>query len=107
MAVKVYCSACDLFIKDVEATDLGKLTGKEKCEECGEKIRTLYKVLDDKVKEYTDFIDTRHVQAKKKFDNLDAAHGKFIADAQSLLKTTRAELDTHLQNILVGRTTKR
>jgi len=106
MAVKVHCSACDIFIKDVEANELNKLTGNEKCEECGEKIKDLYKILDDKIKEYNDTINKRHEQAKRKFDNLDASHQKFLADAQSLLKTTKVQIDTHLQSILVGRGTK-
>ena len=46
MAVRVFCSACDEFIKDVEAGELQRLTGKEKCEDCGKKIRELSKELD-------------------------------------------------------------
>ena len=106
MAVKVFCSACDTFIKDVETGQLQKLTGNEKCDECGDKIRELYKILDDKIKDFITEIDRKLVLVKKKFDGLDAAHGKFLGDAQSLHRTTKVELDTHLQSILQAKSTR-
>ncbi len=106
MAVKVHCSACDVFIKGVDGAEISKLTGKEKCVECGEKIRALYKDLDEGIDNYKKTMEKKLQQLTKKIDGLDAVYNKFISDAHSLHRTTKAELDTHLQNILVGRTTK-
>ncbi len=103
MAVKVFCSACDKFIKNVDGVELQKLTGKEKCEECGKKIQELYQVLDEKVKHYNAELDQMLGLAKKKYSTFDAAHSKFLADAQSLYTTTKAEIDSQLQNILEGK----
>ncbi len=102
MAVRVFCSACDEFIKDVEAGELQRLTGKEKCEDCGKKIKELYQSLDVHHKEYVAELEKKYAAAKRKYSNLDQVHNKFHADAQSLYTTTRAELDSHLNSILEG-----
>ena len=103
MAVKVFCSACDAFIKDVDIQELQKLTGKEKCTDCGKKIQELYQFLDARIAKFNTDIENSVSQAKKKFGTLDAAHNKFYSDGQSFYKTTRAEIDSHLQSILEGK----
>ena len=103
MAVKVFCSACDEFIKDVDIAELQKLTGKEKCTDCGKKFAELYQLVDKLIKDYTAEIEKMLGQAKKKYSTLDEVHNKFHSSAQSLFTTTRAEIDSHLHSILEGK----
>jgi len=102
MAIKVFCNICEKFIKNAEQSEFQKLTGNEMCTECGEKVKGLYQILDEKIKDYTAELERKLFQAKKKFATLDATHAKFTADAQSLYTTTKAELDSQIQNILAG-----
>ncbi len=102
MAIKVFCNICEKFIKNAEQPEFQKLTGKEMCTDCGEKVKGLYQVLDERIKDYNADLEKKLAFTKKKFATLDAAHAKFHADAQSLYTTTKAELDSQIQNILVG-----
>lgn len=107
MAVKVYCSACDVFIKNADVQELKVLTGKEKCEDCGKKIQALYQVVDERVAHYNAELEQRLDTAKRKFATLDKAHNRFYTDGKSLYSTVKAELDAHLENILEGKSGKK
>jgi len=107
MAVKVYCSACDVFIKNADVQELKVLTGKEKCVDCGKKIEELYQFVDTRIANFNKDIENRLGRIKKKFNTLDTIANKFHTDAQSLYTTTRAELDSHLQSILEGKSGKK
>lgn len=95
MAIKVFCQSCEKFIKNAEEHEFQKLTGKEMCVECGDKVKQVYKSLDDKIKEFNAYIE--------KTGNLTkTAYTSFHAQAQSLYTTTRAEIDAEMRNILEG-----
>ena len=102
MAIKVFCSICEKFVKKAEQFEFQKLTGKEMCEDCGKKINGLYQVLDEHIKQYNAELEKKLGLVKKKFSTLDAAYDKFHADARSLYTTMKAELDSQLRNIIEG-----
>jgi uncharacterized Zn finger protein (UPF0148 family) len=100
MSVKTFCSICESFIKDVEANELQKLTGKEICAGCGAKVKESQAFLSESIAKYKTEIEKMLSEAKKKFGSLDAAYSRFMSDGTSLYKTTEAELKARLENIL-------
>ena len=103
MAVKVFCGICEKFIKNVEEFELQRLTGKETCEECGDKVRELYQVFDKLIEDCKAEVEKSLAQTKKKFSTLDATYDRFCANIQSIRTTTRAEIDSQLQNVLTDK----
>ena len=57
MAVKVHCSICEKFIKNVEQYDFQKLTGEEICKKCGDRVSKVYGELDGLIGESTKEIE--------------------------------------------------
>ena len=100
MAVKVHCSVCDVFIKNVEPFELQKLTGKEICADCAKKIADTMKVLDTSQKEYLAQIEKLHKEAKSKYMKLDEIYNHFSAQAKDMLVRMRAELEDMIQRVL-------
>lgn len=102
MAVKVFCNICEKFIKNAEQFEFQKLTGKEMCETCGGRVNDLFQVLDDSIKDYNNRVDAMVANVKKKYAMLDKAYNKFNSDAIGLHTTKKAEIESHLKNILEG-----
>ncbi|MCK5612138.1 hypothetical protein KAR91_60260 [Candidatus Pacearchaeota archaeon] len=90
MAVNVVCNICKNFIK--EATEFQSLTGNEICSRCGNKIDELFRDLESSKKKYDNDIQALFVDAKKKFDKLEAIYNRYHSDAKSFYTTFRAEL---------------
>lgn len=100
MAVKTFCNICERFIKDIDAPNTQKLTGKEICEDCGKKVGEAQAFLDTSISKYKADLERLLTETKKKFNGLDAAYKKFFADATSLYSTTDAELKARLEDII-------
>ncbi len=98
MAVKVICSICDNFIK--EATEFQSLTGNEICDRCGKKIDRLFEQLESSKKKYDNEIQVLFVDAKKKFDKLEAIYNRYHSDAKSFYTTFRAELQSAKEGVM-------
>jgi Skp family chaperone for outer membrane proteins len=100
MAVKVCCSICDTFIKDVLENEIGKLNGREICDECGRKVSTVLKQLDDLEKKHVDEIQKAHAKAVQRYKKLDTDYRKFMTDSKDLYFRARQELNDTLKDIL-------
>jgi len=42
MSVKIFCNACQRFIKDASKNDLNILTGQEVCQDCEQKVKSAF-----------------------------------------------------------------
>ena len=81
MAVKIFCNACQKYIKDATKNDLNGLTGQEGCVDCQQKVKTAF---DDVEKVARRGI----VQIERKRDDLRAELERMVkkvikADEQS------------------------
>ena len=46
MAVKLFCNACQQFIRDIDGKELGTLHGDEICESCKSHIESVFNDVD-------------------------------------------------------------
>lgn len=100
MAVKVHCSVCEKFIKDIHGKDISALTGKEICSECGDKIDGLFKNMEDAVADFIAKSKVEYEELQKRMVALTKAHSKYESDAKSLLTTMSAELRRRQRDLL-------
>lgn len=100
MAVKVHCSICDKFIQEMEKYEFDKLTGKELCGECGEKVKKVIDELVAKEKEHVAKISEVFTNMMAKYKKLQAAHDSNIAQVQDMYRVARNELSAVLKDIL-------
>ena len=102
MAVKVHCSICDKFIKDVSNHEFQRLTGEEICEGCGKKVKSVYGKLDKLVSDSEKEIE----ESRKKMLKITGAFNEIIkkyTDHVKSFHTTRtAEIDSKMRDILGG-----
>ena len=100
MAVKVHCSICDKFIKDVDNYDFQKLTFQEICKKCGERVDNVYGKLDQMVSELEKDILDKKKRMTVVTNAFNDAIKRFSVDLQSFHTTRRAELDSRMKDIL-------
>jgi len=100
MAVKIHCSICDKFIKEIDSYDFQKLTGEEICTKCGKKVSEVYSELDGMV----DAFKKELALKQKRMDQITGAFKHTIKKYEDFInsfKTTRtAELDNRMKDIL-------
>lgn len=102
MAVKVNCSICDKFIKNVEPYEFQKLTGKEICEDCGKKVREVYTELDDMVIKAKKNLEETQRKSTRTMDVLLKSVKRYTDELQSFHTTRKAEIDNRMKDILGG-----
>jgi len=68
MAIKIFCSSCEQFIRNASPSEISNLTGQEICENCA-----------NKQSEYIVSIEKAATRAHRKID--DAIH-RFSADCE-------------------------
>lgn len=100
MAVKVYCSMCDSFIKDVHNSDFRELTGKEICGNCAGFIRDFRAEVEGVISTQRKQISEEHDKMNRRYATLRKAHDKYDAELNSKLATLTATLDRRLEELL-------
>ena len=101
MAVKIYCSICERYIKNAGDDEISKLTGKEICSTCSKKMSDLKSYIDSKIEGYEKDLMKMLSDAKKKFGELDKVHNKFFSEARSLQTTLKAEINSRMGSEVV------
>ena len=64
MAVKIFCNACQRFIRDAKAHELSELKGTEICQECEGRIKGLWDEVESVAKKGTVKIENAVSKAK-------------------------------------------
>jgi len=100
MAVKIVCSMCEVFIKDANANELNRITGKEICKDCAAKLDEAHGFITVSIKQFKQDLEKLVADAKKNFNMLDATYKKFINEATGLQTTTTAEIKRRLEDVL-------
>jgi len=47
MALKLFCAFCEKYIRDLNKSDIGDVTGRELCEDCQVKMEDVFKKIRD------------------------------------------------------------
>ena len=100
MAVKTFCTICEKFIKDVTDYELKKLTGKEICTECADRVNGIIKNLGVKNQEHIQKLNVAHQTMMEKYKKLQSAHNSNVERINGMYRVARAELDSVLKEIL-------
>ena len=100
MAVKIECNICTKFIKDVRPEELGSITGKEICTDCGHRIDTAFGLVAKEEEAFKSDLEGMFTFAKKKFMSLDDVYNKMQNKANDLFLRTRKELESLKNNII-------
>jgi len=100
MAVKVFCSICDRFIKDVDNSEFGRLDGREICTDCGGKVDEIFADLNKGVADFKKALAEKHADMSKRYASLKKGHDRFEADIKSLYTSMSAELNRRKEDIL-------
>jgi len=85
---------------NVEPSEILKLTSKEICSDCGIKVKEAQLFLSETIRTYKAEIERMLSETKKKAGVIDAVYNRFISDANSLYKTTEAELKRRMEDVL-------
>ena len=100
MAVKVFCSICEKFIKDVPENEIGTLNGREICEPCGKKVSTILSELDTLKGKHDEELKKAHATAMQKYKRLEGDYVKYSTKANDLYFRAQQELKDTLKDIL-------
>ena len=100
MAVKIVCSMCQVFIKDVQTNEINRITGKEICKGCVAKLDEAHGFITTSIKQFKQDLEELVAEAKKNFNMLDAVYKKFINEITGLQTTTTAEIKKRLEDVL-------
>jgi len=103
MAVKVHCSICDKFIKDVDNYEFQKLTGKEMCNKCGAKVSGMYQKIDNLKDDFAKEAILIQQRMKKTTESFNKVMERYSKDIASFYTTRTAEIDSRMQDILEGK----
>ena len=102
MAVRVHCSICEKFVRNVEQYDFQKLTGHEICKKCGERVSKVYGELDKLVTDSTKEIEEHRKKMAKVTGAFNEIVKKYTENIKSFHITRTAELDNRMKDILKG-----
>ena len=104
--LKLHCTICNKFIMDVDSSAASRLTGKEMCNACKERVAAIYKELGDQHEKY-------QIELQKKYETVKGEQAALIKritqDQQSIrviVGNIKGELENIIRNMLEERMTK-
>jgi hypothetical protein len=70
MAVKIFCSACQQFIKDATRVEIRTVTGEEICSDCEKGVKNAFDEVEKSARRAIVQIETVRDQAKANLERL-------------------------------------
>jgi len=106
MALNITCRVCGAFIKEVPIDKVSTITGKELCVLCDEKIKKIYKEIDELQKDTIVKVNEVWDKAREELKQVETFRQRIIHRCEALFNQKAAEVDTVIQNILEGKKKK-
>lgn len=107
MSVKLYCNACEKFLKEMDEKETRSITGKELCKSCEERINQAFKGIDNAQKKYQSEIDALYNEVKKEYNKFASLHLQKKSQVNIILSNVRPEIEKLVQEIFKNRKTRR
>jgi len=100
MAVKIECSICGVFIKQVEPYEFQKLTGKEFCKDCGDKVNGVYRELDKLVDDLLKDVADKKKAITVLYNSSNEKMKRLTEELHSFHTTRKSELDHRMKEVI-------
>jgi len=107
MAVRLYCSICEKFVKRLTEIETKKITGKELCDDCSKKIADIYANLDSAEAKYQKEVRDKFVDLSQEFVSVQKFKEQNVSQVKIILAGIRPQIEEMVKEIFRERDEKK
>ena len=99
MSIKLHCTACEKFIKDLSENETKKTTGKELCDGCATKIKSIFADIEKAAADYHKNLDSLYGEAEREYNRFQKFREQNQSQVKVVLNNIRPEIEIMVRRI--------
>lgn len=103
MAVRLYCSVCEKFVKKLTEIETKKIRGNELCVDCSKKIADIYANLDSAEAKYQQEVRDKFVALQQELLAVQKFKEQNVSQVKIILAGIRPEIEGMVKEIFKER----